>query len=71
MIVSDYVVRICHQTLVTDKRAKDTPYIYRVEEPDLKELDLPTIEVLERGAQSILDRLSKERQRRSNEFPQS
>jgi len=48
--VSDYTTKIVKQTLVTDERAKDTPYLYEVPNVDLSLLSVQELEVVERNA---------------------
>jgi len=52
-----YTVKICRQEVNTTKSAKDTPYFYKVEEPDFKELTTDQLNFLYLEAQSIQARI--------------
>lgn len=66
--ISDYTCKIVKQTLVTDKRAIETPYLYEVpQDIDLTKLEYGELEVIERNAWDIADRIMKERERREVE----
>ena len=62
--VSDYTTKVVKQTLVTGKKSKNTPYLYEVVEPNFKELDMATLEVIERNAWDITEMVMKEMERR-------
>ena len=54
MIVHDFTVKICRQSLNTKPSAKDTPYFYKVEAPDFKELTTDQLNKLYLDAQEIM-----------------
>jgi hypothetical protein len=57
MIVHDFTVKICRQTLNTKASAKDTPYFYKAEEPDFKELTTDQLNHLYEQALKIETRI--------------
>lgn len=57
MIVYDFTVKICRQTLNTTKNAKDNPYFYKAEEPDFKDMTTDQLNHLYLEAQSIMARV--------------
>ena len=57
MVVYDFTVKICRQTINTTKTAKDVPYFYKAEEPDFKEMTTDELNHLYLEAQSIMARV--------------
>ena len=59
LIIFDYTVKICKQTLNTSKSARDTPYFYKAEEPDFKECTTEQLNKLYLDAELIMIQLKK------------
>lgn len=57
LIIHDFTVKICRQTLNSSKTADKQPYFYKAEEPDFKELTTDELNHLYLEAQSIMARV--------------
>ena len=57
LTIMPYTVKICRQDLNTTKTAKDTPFFYKAEEPDFKEMTTDQLNHLYLEAQSIMARI--------------
>jgi len=64
LCIMDFTVKICRQTLNTTKSAKDTPFIYKAEEPDFKECTTDQLNKLYLEAQAIEARIQTMLQQR-------
>lgn len=54
LVIHDFTVKICRQTLNTSKTADKMPYFYKAEEPDFKELTTDQLNKLYLDAQTIM-----------------
>ena len=57
LVIYDFTVKICRQTLNTTKTASTVPYFFKAEEPDFKELTTDQLNKLYLDAQAIESRI--------------
>lgn len=57
MIIQNFTVKVCRQSLSTKSTAKDNPYLYKAEEPNFSKLTTDELNHLYLSAMEIAARL--------------
>ena len=60
MFIHPYTIKIVFQSLNCSKTAKDEPYFYHVENPDLSQLTQDQLDHIYSEGQEILEQISAE-----------